>query len=37
MHFDQDRCIRCGICVDACPEGAIAMLRAVWEERLAAT
>lgn len=34
LTLDQDVCTRCGECVHACPEGAIAMLRLVWEERL---
>jgi len=34
LHLDPDLCTRCGICVEKCPEGAIALLRAVWEQRL---
>lgn len=34
LSLDQDVCTRCGRCVHACPEGSIAMLRLVWEERL---
>lgn len=35
LALDQDVCTRCGLCVHACPEGSIAMVRLVWEERLA--
>jgi NADPH-dependent glutamate synthase beta subunit-like oxidoreductase/ferredoxin len=36
LRFDEEPCTRCGLCVERCPEGAIAMVRAVWEERLMA-
>ena len=33
---DSAQCTRCGACVEMCPPGAIAMARAIWEERLVA-
>jgi formate dehydrogenase beta subunit len=33
---DSSQCTRCGACVEMCPPGAIAMARAIWEERLVA-
>ncbi|MBK5188335.1 MAG: 4Fe-4S binding protein, partial [Gemmatimonadaceae bacterium] len=33
---DPAQCTRCGACVEMCPPGAIAMARAIWEERLVA-
>lgn len=33
---DSASCTRCGACVEICPPGAIAMARAIWEERLVA-
>ena len=29
---DEDKCIRCGLCVERCPTGAIAMERFSFEE-----
>ena len=26
IHIDEDKCTGCGLCVDACHEGAIAMV-----------
>jgi len=34
VRLDPARCTRCGVCVQLCPEQAITMQRAVWEERL---
>jgi formate dehydrogenase (NADP+) beta subunit len=36
VTVDASKCTRCGACVEMCPPGAIAMARAIWEERLAA-
>ncbi|HEX5435533.1 MAG TPA: FAD-dependent oxidoreductase [Gemmatimonadaceae bacterium] len=36
-RLDQAPCTRCGLCAERCPEDAIAMVRAVWEERLVVT
>jgi ferredoxin len=33
---DASKCTRCGACVNMCPPDAIAMARAIWEERLVA-
>jgi NADPH-dependent glutamate synthase beta subunit-like oxidoreductase/ferredoxin len=36
VTVDASRCTRCGACVEMCPPSAIAMARAIWEERLVA-
>ncbi len=28
LHYDADRCLRCGACVEACPAGALALVSA---------
>jgi len=36
VTVDASACTRCGACVGMCPPGAIAMARAIWEQRLVA-
>jgi ferredoxin len=36
VTVDASKCTRCGACVEMCPPGAIAMARAIWEQRLVA-